>query len=1014
MYSKLISAFMALLLFTMSASAADGDLLTSFSSYLADGADAQTVEGLRKERVIYQDFDPSVPEAVTTDGFTIRYTGKSMALTGIGSCVNKLVNAVGVANAYTDMENLVDDDLDNVATIAKGVAAKVTVDPLVSVRDSKHYYAKGTTAGFCIVAGSGTSVLKLSVVKAMAIGFYRDGKLVGTAPVSEGQDASGVSISLVQIGVDGVMTLTAIAPDMFDEISLNPAGGVQLELASDLNVKYAFAGKQQIHILNRDWTTDEGTLGKPNKVQHDGGISKYNKLTGRKLKIDYAEVNESPVDNIAGYDKFVENPEEGALVSAGLAIGGKGSAQIHLVDEADPGSEVFPAGTEVGFKVTQNGLLKLGVGSGCYIAFYNQEYKSVGLVGEREYTQVGDNVTLSAGVLDVTAVQVSSDGQFMSAIAPVAFSGARLFIGAGLEVSLGGLHINYAYIREKPEQAHSCPLAYSSDVYLAEGVTTHQLTWNKTLGLPVGFTLVDKPEGSTAEVNEDGLLYNIDKKGKYTVKLQVQGEGHEDCNGLVVITNDQFEHTGNMLAGGCGEPLINDTDEQVYKISDQVYESSGSLISISDIDGTDNIVDNDPDNYAIYTGGLSIADNKCIFGVKRADGGVISDGKEAKRVGFVVEESTDGLNAKALEFLQIRCYYKAQDGSKAVYSHAIDESNAISAQVIGTGKTTKVRYSIEVPAGLLFDEIQMWTSGVLKLSASNIKFYYPFIEEANSPCSSLLGCNGELLGAEASVVPLQAGGINIAQVVDNTSFLIDDDYNTCMAVQNTVSVGGGVKVRINLGRTVHPSQNVGIILDDRTLLAGVKAGNWMKVRLYNSIGAAAARVAQYADASDDAVLVDDFSDWHVADAKVAGSGDKRALYFTPSAPFNELELEIAGIAEATDTQKYYGICLRGDADRDGVPDCMDPEYTKDIITGIEQVAPIDSALAVSLNGNVATAKCPGSRISRLLVYDIDGVAIDGVDGCNAECASIALPSGVSVLQVVFESGAARSLKLCVR
>ena len=142
-----------------------------------------------------------------------------------------------MANAYVDMENIVDDDLTNVATIAKGVAVKVTVDPLVTIRDSRNYYAKGTTAGFCLVA-SGSSTLSLSIVKAMAIGFYRDGQLITTVPVKEGQDASGLNLSLVNIGTeDGVMTITAEAPEIFDEISLNMAGGVQLEVTSDLMVK---------------------------------------------------------------------------------------------------------------------------------------------------------------------------------------------------------------------------------------------------------------------------------------------------------------------------------------------------------------------------------------------------------------------------------------------------------------------------------------------------------------------------------------------------------------------------------------------------------------------------------------------------------------------------------------------------------------------------------------------------------------------------------------------------------
>jgi len=1007
---KVISAFAAYLLTALTGYGADGSILT----YLEEKATAETVAGLDKQRVVYQDFDPATKETTTTDGFTVKYIGNSKALTGDGCHVNKLVNVVGLANAYIDLQNVVDEDLTNSATIAKGVAVKETVDPLITIRDSKHYYAKGTTAGFRIVGNSGgNSLLKLNVIKTLVIGFYRDGKLVGTAPAAEGQNASALELSLVTLATDGVLTVSAQAPDMFDEISLDRADGVGLELATDMNVKYAFAGKSLTHILNRDWVTQEGGIGNHHDVHHTGGITKYNELTGRKLKIDYALIDNSPVDNIAGYDKFVEDPEEGAPLSAIVALGSKGTAEIHLVDEANPDSEVFPAGTEIGFKIKTNGLLDISAGSGCYIRFFTKDYTTRFEHGHREYAKACDDVTLTAGVLDVEAVEIQKDGQLLSAIAPAAFSGAQLFFGTGLDINLGATYANYAYIREKPEQAHRCNLAYSSNVYLAKDVTSHQIVWNNSLGLPVEFTLVSKPEGSAATVDAaTGELTDIDKKGSYVVNLQVQGKGHEDCNGRVVISNNQFEHSNELFAGGCGEPLINGRSEATYMVSDKVYESSGSLISISDLDSPDNIVDSDTDNYSLYVGGLSIADNVRIVGVKRADGGLISDGSESKRVGFVVEESTDALSAKALEFLQIRCYYKAQDGSAAVYSAVIDESNAISAQVIGESKTTKVRYSIEVPAGFMFDEIQLWTSGVLKLSASNIKFYYPFIEESNSPCNSLLGCNGELLGDQATITPMLAGGTDVAQFIDNTSFLIDNDLDTYMTVQTTVGVGAGNKIRVNLGRTIDTSHDIGIILDNKTLLDGVKAGSWLTVRLLNTMPAASG-AALYAESTE--TEVNSFSDWHAVDAKVAGFGDKRVLYVTPSAPFNEIELTPAGIAEVTDTEKFYGICLRGDSDHDGIPDCMDLEDNSDeISTGIDAVTTIDNSLTVAVCGNKATASCPGSRISRLIAFDIDGTAFDSVDGKDAESASIALPSGISVLQVIFENGTARSVKLCVR
>lgn len=983
------------------------DGATGSVDFLGEGVDASTLD---KSRTIYQDIAPESDGVTTDNGLSIKYLRRERALAGDGCTVNKVINVVGVASAATGLQNLIDEDLTNEAVFGKGIGAEVTAGPLVSVRDANHYYSKGTTAGFCVVASSGESVLSLDVIKALSIGFYRDGKLIKVVPVDAGQNASGLTLSLINIGGSGVMRLTAEAPEVFDEISLDRAGGIQLDVAEAFRIKYAFAGRSGEHIMNIDYSHLEGV----HKVNYTGGITKYNALTGRKLRLDYATVDGSQVDKIAGYEKFIEDPEESATLSAVVALGSKGQAQFNMVDDDAPGEEVFPAGTEVGFKLGLGGLLKLGVGSGNYIAFYSQKYKTSNVYPyNREYEEV-DRVILEAGVLDVGVADIGKE-QMFSAVSKEPFSGAKLFLGTGLEIDLGAVVAFYPYIKEAPELNHHCDLAPSSNVYLAEKVTQHQLTWNTNLGLPVEWTLESKPEGSQATVSADGLLSGIDKKGEYRLKIQVLGKGHEDCSSTVIVRNDQFEHgwDGNV-AGGCADPLINGVGNGTYEISQKVYETSGSLISLSDLADINNIVDSDPDNYALYVGGLSIGSDVRIIGVKRTDGQPISDGSSAKRVGFVVEETTQGLNANLLQFLQIRCYFKANEGDKAIESKPIDESNAISAQVIGSDKSTKVRYSIEVPAGKMFDEIQLWTSGVLKLNASNIKIYYPFVEEANSTCSSLLGCDGQLINSHATVEPLLGGGVNIGQALKNVSYLIDNNYETSMDVQNTVSLGEGVRVNVTLGQTIDPSQQIGIIVDNKTFLAGVDAGNWLTVRLKKRNASAAAKVKAAAESEAESTVVNEFSDWHVVDAKVAGFGDKNVIYVTPSQPVDEIELEIANIAGVLTTQHFYGICTRGDSDKDGVPDCMDPKYTPVHPAGVESVAAAaDSNLTVTVNGHNVTISCPSATVDRVIVYDLAGRAIDGAEGNPDGDTTIELPDGISLVSIILSDGTVRALKLAI-
>lgn len=176
---------------------------------------------------------------------TFRELRNRRALTGESCTVNKLIGVVGVGSWAKDMGALTDDSLDNYAQVNSVVRAGVTVDPIVSVKDMDNYYSKGTVAGFTIVAGSGSSVLSLDVIKAFSIGFYRDGKLKGVKAVREGQNGSGVTLKLLQIpGSDNICAmLTAESDWLFDEITLDCSGGIQAEVANILKIKYAFVGE---------------------------------------------------------------------------------------------------------------------------------------------------------------------------------------------------------------------------------------------------------------------------------------------------------------------------------------------------------------------------------------------------------------------------------------------------------------------------------------------------------------------------------------------------------------------------------------------------------------------------------------------------------------------------------------------------------------------------------------------------------------------------------------------------
>lgn len=121
-----------------------------------------------KVKTVYQDTDPSATN----------YLKNRRALVGPGCTVNSVGDGVKVASDLKDLQNLCNDNLDDYATFPALVDATVAASPVVSIKDNKHYYAKGTEAGFTICTNSNAGILKVDVSTLYGIRFFKDGKAV--------------------------------------------------------------------------------------------------------------------------------------------------------------------------------------------------------------------------------------------------------------------------------------------------------------------------------------------------------------------------------------------------------------------------------------------------------------------------------------------------------------------------------------------------------------------------------------------------------------------------------------------------------------------------------------------------------------------------------------------------------------------------------------------------------------------------------------------------------------------
>lgn len=838
---------------------------------------------------------------------TFRELRNRRALTGDSCTINKLIGVVGVGSWTKNLGALTDDSLDNYAQVNSVVRAGVTVDPIVSVKDMDNYYSKGTVAGFTIVAGSGSSVLSLDVIKAFSIGFYRDGKLKGVKVVREGQDGSGVTLKLLQIpGSDNICAmLTAESDWLFDEITLDCSGGIQAEVANILKIKYAFVGESTEFTIT------------------DGGIKKYNEYFKGDKQVALKEMKGwRPVilgiplpfldDDIK---KMTDNNLDNfATIVPLLNIGYQGGAKFMMQNDKNPQGEAFEAGMEAGFKYKMDALLSLNAGTWINVLLFDHKGNKV------------QEETISAQVLNLSLVQIG-DGT-VSIKARVPFSGCEIRFLTVLGVDAGAIGIHYGFVRMAPDVSHRCPINPTISSNVCQSQTSFNLRSNPKVSVTWKLTGAWDLEGNdiltttTVKVTADGHVTSM-LPGKYTFRATAK----DGCSDETTITVGGFG-MGETL---CGKPLANDSGKTVYALSTDKHASSGSLISISDLKNPQNILNKDDTSYAEYISGINLLDNLGIIGIKRIEkDSLIYDAADRypnekpedavkraqpKRIGFVVEATGTALNLHALEFMQIRCYHHGEE----IYRHLIDENNAISADLIGSEKVQKVRSSIEVPSidkngkPTQMDEFQLWNTGVINVGGSVLRIYYAFIEEAADECSSPLVCGSQVLSNRNSHTTLNAdatkfgGVVQVSVVNDNLSYLIDNDLNTCMTVANSVSVGTGQIFAIKMGKTLDYHHQLGIVIDNRTYLASVKVGSWLTVETYRN----------------GEPTGDKNTDWSVVGANVAGFGDKNILFMQPKNAYDEVRITVAHAVGGLDVIKFYGMVARGDIDNDGIPDCKD-------------------------------------------------------------------------------------------
>lgn len=824
-----------------------------------------------KVKTVYQDTDPSAPN----------YLKNRRALVGPGCTVNSVGAGVYVLSGLKDLQNLCNDNLDDYASFPSAVEAVVAGSPIVSIIDKKNYYAAGTEAGFTFCDGD-ASVLKLDLAGFYKIQFLKDGVPVGDLQtISQGKNITGLNLSLVSIPTAKGMvnkSYVATAPGEFNEIKLVQFG-VNVEVLKTIKIKYAFVGKANEYTLTNNT---------------ENGIAKYAKDYNR------GKITLNAKENLVDADLSNHVPAAVSLVPIAVDV------------EAIPsdGQEVFPAGTEIGFKYNVADLLSLGIGKNTKITLYSKNKK--GLLNKNIETE---SFTVSVDVLSLGVISGKKEAEVViKSTKP--FSKAELFFG-GLDVKLGITNVYYAFVRMAPDLAtHHCPIEATASHNVCGCENEYQLQHSDKVS-NITWSIVSQPADSNISLDEQtGKVTNIYAPGDYTFKAKA-------ADGCTETTTIHYAPYYNPAEHGVTLLVNNKNEAEKYVLSDN---KGGSLIQIfGDTQNANAILTSDLTDFAYTNPGVEIATNMGIVGVKSVDGSNLAKNvatDHAMKVGFVVSSKATGLTADALKLYNIQLLKK---GNK-VYGDATTHWNGISAGLIGSEKTEKGRLSIDVPAGTDFDEIVLYSSGLLGVDLDKLNVYYAYVSDETMENAA----NNALYGAEIVSVDNTDASIDLANTkivsvatigsgLTNMSNLIDNDMNTYMTFPLGVDLNGAA-VMVNVGKIVNQQQNAGKATEEEQSKQGQKivlATNQLTLGL----GVDLIKVLKVTTYLDD-VKQEELTDWKVLGADVIGTGGKGYVSLVTKEPFNKLKIEQINPVKAANTLQIGGIAITSDINEDGTStDC---------------------------------------------------------------------------------------------
>lgn len=799
--------------------------------------------------------------------------------------VSRFPDGVSVGTGIKGLSNLCDENLDNYCDLP-GVADVTLLagSPIVAVKDMKHYFDKDTKAGFKISVES--SVLKLNVLEnSYHIYFYKDGKFLKDSKIEQ-RGFSVLNLAVGDIGLGSTMDIVAQEQptEDYDEIALVGQSGLNVSAVKGLKIYYAFVGD------------GEYTLTK-------SAIKKYDSYFNTNIQL-------TPKTSDALAKNLTDDDTSNGSALGIIASVGAGYAQVVAKDKKSTG-ETFPEGTEAGFVYTITSLLSVA------------DTPVLTLLDRN-----GNKIYEKALSTQVLSLDLGGGKRKISIKAPCAFSGIKIQV-EGLQFGVVST-AQYAFVIPKPTTAgHQCTMSPTATLDICSCEEKYVLNWDKKNYPDASWEMVSSTDNN---VTFDAANYTLDFSKS---KAYLEGNGAKATVVMKLTNTDGCSQQITINYGGNNQPvekkemaLVNtDPAKPAYELGDG---SSFGLNILSIVKNSANILSSKLNSFASYFGGVSIGESY-LCSVKKTEG-MISDGNKAIQAGFVVTAKGSALTADVLKQMNVKIYYQGKE-----VGHQINTA-AIAAKLIGSEDTHKLRYSIKVPEGTKFDEIRLYSDGLLGAKLSVMNIYYAYTADVDAilddPTEGAEIVSFDNNGASINADRTQSAGVlKAGNGMKDLTNCIDGSLETCTTFPMGVGAGEGSILAVKLGVTATCNKQLVVVVNQAALGVGVDLGSGIVVKTYKKKEAAADPAKAYkadeqgsedSQKTDDSDVVETFSDWSILGANLITRGDKGFIVLTPTKDYDEVSITQGAALQIAEGLKVYGILLRNDADGDGTPDTEMP------------------------------------------------------------------------------------------